>query len=231
MSSAQVVAIDGPVGVGKSTVARRVAEQLHFCHIDTGAMYRAVAWKFLHLPNGQAEEALGGIARELDIELREDGTVWLDGRNVTIELRDEEVGRNVHRAADRRDVREALVQLQRRVGLARPSVLEGRDIGTVVFPDSQWKFYLDASPEVRVQRRASQLREMGKPAPHDEIYRNLMDRDERDRSREWGALRIAEDAILVDTTNLDEETVVSLICACVRESPVEGGIEALAEAR
>ena len=222
MQKVPVVAIDGPVGVGKSTVARRVAEQLQFCHIDTGAMYRAVAWSYLQLDDDEATtERLVDLARNLSLELRDDGSIWLDGQDISHAIRDEEVGRNVHRAADNLEVRKALVDQQRRIGLRRPSVLEGRDIGTVVFPGAAWKIYLDGSPEVRVQRRAAQLKAMGNPVPHEEIYRNLMDRDERDRRREWGALRIAEDATLVDTTDLDEDTVVSLICAVVRESPVE----------
>lgn len=209
------------MGVGKSTVARRVAEQLHYRHLDTGAMYRAVAWKFLQLAEpARTPDCLATIARSLDIDLRDDGSVFLDGGDVTLALRDEEVGRNVHRAADQREVREALVAQQRRIGALRPSVLEGRDIGTVVFPDAQWKFYLDAAPEERVRRRAEQLLAMGKAAAHEEIYRNLLDRDERDRNRPWGALRIADDATLIDSTDMGEDEVVALICSWVRESPI-----------
>lgn len=212
-----VVAIDGPVGVGKSTVARRVAIELGFRHLDTGAMYRAVAWRALQLsPLDRSADAIERIARGVPIDLADDGRVLSDGRDITADIRTEEVSRNVHLAADNHAVREALVDQQRRLGRERPSVLEGRDITTIVFPDARWKFYLDASPEVRVQRRAAQLRAMGTPVAHDEIFRNLLDRDSRDRGREWGALTIASDATLVDTTGLDEDTVVRLICALVR---------------
>ncbi len=222
MTSVPVVAIDGPVGVGKSTVARRVAEQLGFCHLDTGAMYRAVTLKYLDFSEtDRSPDQLGEIARTLDLELQPDGTVWLEGKNISDAIRDEHVSANVFLAADNGAVREALVDQQRRLGQAKPSVLEGRDITTVVFPNAQWKIYLDASPEVRVQRRAAQLKAMGKPTTHHEIFKNLSERDERDRNREWGALCIADDATIVDTTDLDEDTVVALICAIVQENPVE----------
>jgi len=212
-----VVAIDGPVGVGKSTVARRVAGELGFRHLDTGAMYRAVAWRALQLsPLDRNTDTIAGIARSMRLDLADDGRVLADGVDITADIRSEEVSRNVHLAADNRAVRAAMVDEQRRLGGERPSVLEGRDITTIVFPNARWKFYLDAAPEVRVQRRAVQLRAMGTPVAHDEIFRNLVDRDTRDRNREGGALTIAGDATLVDTTGLDEDTVVRLICALVR---------------
>lgn len=212
-----VVAIDGPVGVGKSTVARRVAGELGFRHLDTGAMYRAVAWRALQAsPLDRSADSVVRIAQSMRIDLEDDGRVLADGRDISADIRSEDVSRNVHLAADNHAVREAMVEQQRRLGRERPSVLEGRDITTIVFPDARWKFYLDAAPEVRVQRRAAQLRAMGTPVAHEEIFRNLMERDSRDRGRGWGALTIAGDATLVDTTGLDEDTVVRLICALVR---------------
>ncbi len=217
-----VVAIDGPVGVGKSSVARRVAESLGLLHLDTGAMYRAVAMKAMELPPGEREDeaVIGELARSLDLELQGGGRLLLDGKDVTVALRDESVSRYVSVVADCRSVREALVEQQRRLGAAQASVLEGRDIGTVVFPDAALKIFLDASPTVRVDRRMKQLLDLGRPADREAIYQGLVERDERDRAREWGALAIATDARLLDTTDFTEDMVVNLICAMVRESPI-----------
>ena len=208
-----VVAIDGPVGVGKSTVARAVAERLGFRHIDTGAMYRAVVHQLLQLPPGdRSADNAAAIAESMRLNLAEDGRVLLDGADVTDAIRDEEVSRNVHLAADNRRVREALVAQQRRLGEERPSVLEGRDIGTVVFPDAQWKIYLDADPAERVRRRVEQFRAAGRSVDEEAVAANLRDRDERDKSRPWGALRRAEDAELLDSSTLTEQQVVQAIC-------------------
>lgn len=214
---AEVVAIDGPVGVGKSTVARRVAEDLGYRWLDTGAMYRAVALVITRLDQTQRSDAnVARIAHDMDLELGEGGTVLLDGEDITAAIRDESVGRVVHRAADNRGVREALVAQQRRIGLARPSVLEGRDIGTVVFPDARHKFYLDADPGERVRRRVAQLRAAGADPNPEQVARDLESRDNRDKARPWGALRRADDAILVDSTALSEDQVVEHICQLVR---------------
>lgn len=213
----EVVAIDGPVGVGKSSVSRNLAARLGFLHLDTGAMYRAVAWKVTrHAADDQGGEAFDEEARKLHLEWREDGTLWSDGMEITQAIRTEQVSSLVHLAADRRAVREALVQEQRRIGLSQPSVLEGRDIGTVVFPDAHWKFYLDAPPRVRAQRRVDQLARLGETADLEAVMSGLIDRDRRDRAREWGALKMADDAIYVDTSELDEAGVVNLLAAIVQ---------------
>lgn len=223
--SVPVVAIDGPVGVGKSTVARRVAADLGFRHLDTGAMYRAVALLLMRqAPGTPADEFLsdpdlaGQTVRAMDLDLREDGAVILAGEDVSADIRDESISRFVSFVADCMEVRRALVEQQRRLGLQRPAVLEGRDIGTVVFPDAGLKIYLDASPKVRRERRCDQLDAMGRPADREAVLKSLMERDARDRARPWGALRVAPGARLIDTTHFTEDMVVSLICAMVRES-------------
>ncbi len=215
----KVVAIDGPVAVGKSTVARRVAEELRYRHIDTGAMYRAVAWRVMELgqEDGDYDRVAAEVALSIKIDLTHDAQVIVDGVDITNEIRDESVSRFVSLIADVREVREAMVREQRRLGREQESVLEGRDIGTVVFPDAQFKIYLDASPQVRVDRRKAQLDSIGRPASREEILQGLMERDKRDRNREWGALKLADDATLIDTTELDEDIVAGLICSIVRE--------------
>ena len=218
LTQVDVVAIDGPVGVGKSSVARTVARELGFVFLDTGAMYRAVTLRFLEAhPSSRDAALLERIARDLsDLEIHPDGSVWLGSSDISQDIRDEEVSRHVYLAADHMGVRAALVDQQRRLGAEAPSVLEGRDISTVVFPRARWKFYLDASPRVRVERRVAQLQAMGKQADPGEIHRNLVERDHRDRNREWGALAIADDATVVDTTGMAEQQVIGLIVASVR---------------
>lgn len=215
------MAIDGPVAVGKSTVARRVAATLGIRHLDTGAMYRAVAWKSLREdPEGsRVAEVAARIAREETIELGLDGCVVLSGEDITEAIRAEGLSARVGQVADVREVREALVAQQRRLGAAAPSVLEGRDIGTVVFPDAAIRVYLDASPEVRVARRLAQHAVNGVKASEEEVRGNLAERDERDRGRPWGGLRVAPGARILDTTDFTEDRVVELIAAMARCHP------------
>ncbi len=215
----EVVAIDGPVAVGKSSVARAVATSLGYRHLDTGAMYRIVALKSTSLPENQKTnpEKLGEIAQNTEMEIRADGSIFADGQDVTSDIRDEKISRLVSKIADHQTVREALVAQQRSLGQKAPSVLEGRDIGTVVFPDAFLKIYLDASPEVRAKRRVLQLEKMGKAASFEEVSEALAARDRNDQNRPWGALKIAEDAILIDTSCMDQDHVVDLICALAKE--------------
>jgi len=220
----KVVAIDGPVGVGKSTVASLVAAELGFRHLDTGAMYRAVAYRLMKQPAELQSNAdvMADLAYRLRISLETDGRVFVDGEDITQAIRDEAVSRFVSRVADVRAMGGLRTRFQRRIGADRPSVLEGRDIGTVVFPDAACKIYLDASPDVRVERRVAQLRASGRHADPAEVRANLLERDARDRIRPWGALRVADDAIVVDSTSFDQDRVVEIICALVRENPVFG---------
>jgi CMP/dCMP kinase len=207
-----VIAIDGPAGAGKSTVARGVAEALGFTYLDSGAMYRCVALAALRrgLDVGDSE-ALGQLAGEIRIELR-DGQVTLEGENVTEEIRTPEVSAAASRVSVHPEVRSAMVARQRELIESARYVAEGRDIGTVVSPDSPLKVFLTASEEERARRRAA---ETGEPA---EAVREAIDsRDERDRKREHGALRAAGDSVELDTTELSAEQVVERVVTLARE--------------
>ncbi|MCC6545865.1 (d)CMP kinase [Candidatus Sumerlaeota bacterium] len=216
-----VVAIDGPVAVGKSSVARRVAVSLGIRHINTGAMYRAVALKLMRLRGAGPinDNAMAEIARNARIELPREGGVLLDGEDVSEAIREEQVSNFTAVVADNAQVRDILVEHQRRLGSEEPSVLEGRDIGTVVFRNAALKIYLDASPEIRVERRVAQLRRKGLPANREEVFHGLVERDRADRARATGGLKMADDATLIDTTHYEEDFVIDLICALVREQP------------
>jgi cytidylate kinase len=196
-----IVAIDGPAGAGKSTVARAVARALGFTYLDSGAMYRAVALASLR---GRDDVS------ELDIGL-DNGAVRLAGEDVTHLIRTPEVSQAASEVAARPEVRSALVAKQRELMSHGNWVAEGRDIGTVVAPDAELKVYLTASPEERARRRAAEL-----GLPVEQVLADLADRDERDAGREHSPLRAADDAVEVDTTGLSIDEVVEKIAGLAR---------------
>ena len=218
----RVVAIDGPSGAGKSTVARRVAERLGWTYIDTGAMYRAVGLK-AHREGVALDDdaALERLCRRTEIAFRRDPRqglrILLDGRDVSEAIREHHVSDLASRVSARRPVREAMGRYQRALGEARPSVLEGRDIGTVIFPDALLKVFLTASPEERARRRTEELRRRGQDARYEEVLRDIQRRDANDSSRAHAPLRAAPDAVHLDTTGLTVEEVVERILALVTE--------------
>jgi len=206
-----VIAIDGPAGAGKSTVARGVAAALGFTYLDSGAMYRCVALSALgHGTDLDDGEALGKLARSLVIELG-DG-VRLDGRDVTREIRTPEISSAAAQVAVHEEVRAAMVGRQRELIAAGEYVAEGRDIGTVVSPDSPLKVFLDASEQERARRRAA---ETGQSIAV--VLEAMRARDDSDRERQYGALRRADDAVGLDTTGLGPDEVVSRVVALARE--------------
>ena len=203
-----VIAIDGPSGVGKGTVARAIANQLGYRHVDSGAMYRAVGWKALRdgvpLDDDAAAAALAAAAR---IEVS-DARVTIDGLDVTREIRTPEIDRPAAAVARLPQVRIVLVERQRAMGANGGIVMEGRDIGTVVFPAADVKLYLDASPEERARRRASDPAHTGVPAAVSEVATLLTQRDQIDRTRAVSPLYTAADALVVDTTGKSVDDVV-----------------------
>ena len=213
---ALTIAIDGPSGVGKGTVARAVAAELGYRHVDSGAMYRAVGWKALRdgVPL-EDEAAVAALAERARIDVT--GThVTIDGIDVTRAIRTPEIDRAAAGVARLPRVRSVLVERQRRMAIDGGIVMEGRDIGTVVFPGADVKLYLDASPEERARRRANDSAHTGVPVAVSVVATLLTQRDEIDRTRTASPLHAAPDALLVDTTGKDVETVVSEVLALVR---------------
>ncbi len=211
------VAIDGPAGAGKSTIAKLVAKEKGYIYVDTGAMYRALAIHFLQ--KGISPENTGDIieaCRDADISIRyENGVqqVYLNGENVTGMLRTEEVGNMASKTSAVPEVREKLLELQRTLAKENDVIMDGRDIGTNILPDADVKIYLTASVETRAKRRYDELKEKGEDCDLDQIAQDIKERDERDMNRETAPLRKAEDAILVDSSHMSIPEVVSEICS------------------
>src|SRR2546422_4906707 len=216
--TAPIVAIDGPAGAGKSTVARQLARRLGFTIIDTGAIYRSVALAALKAGVPWDDDPRLGKLLDAGLGLRFDGErVLLHGDDVTEAIRTPEITRGASVVSARPIVRKKLLQLQRDLGRAAPrgAVLEGRDIGTVVFPDADVKFFLTASDEARAQRRHAELNEKGLSVPLPEVLTDQRRRDKDDTERAIAPLRAAVDAVVVDTTGFDLEQVVE---RCFREA-------------
>ena len=211
-----VIAIDGPAGVGKSTVGKLVAGRLGYSFISTGKMYRALAWKALELGVSLEDDgALVALARAAKWAFPKgagpEADVSLDGRTLAVELIEERVSRASSGIARLAGVRLFMKDMQRQAGLAGGVVMEGRDIGTNVFPDAELKVYLDASPEARARRRVGQLKGQGMPADYAEILDFIIKRDAQDSGRAVNPLRKADDAHYLDSTELPREKVVDAI--------------------
>jgi cytidylate kinase len=204
-----IVAIDGPAGAGKSTVARKLAERLGFRYLDTGAMYRALTWLAMREGQPLSDAALlGDLAEHNPVTFDEVGRVWIDGVDVTAAIRQSRIDRMVPVVARHHEVREVMRTRQRELAQEGNCVIEGRDIGTVVAPDAAVKVYLQADPEVRAQRRQAERPDIGADA----LATDLRTRDESDRAR----MQPADDAQLIDTTELEVDDVVTRIEELVR---------------
>jgi len=217
--SVRVVTIDGPAGAGKSSAARALATRLGFAHVDTGAMYRAVGVLAQEQGIGLDDDdalarALSGWRFEVDPAR---GAIVVDGRDLSTVIRRPDAGELASRVSTRPVVRERLVALQRQLGAAGGVVMEGRDIGTVVFPDALVKLYLTASPAVRAERRARELRALGEQVDEAALARDLAERDRRDAGRAHSPLRPAPDAVVLDTTSLTLDAVVDAMEGVARK--------------
>lgn len=209
------IAIDGPAGAGKSTIAKKLAKELGYIYVDTGAMYRAMALYFLQQNIAPEDEAaIAAAAEKADISIRyQDGQqqVLLNGENVTGEIRREEVGNMASATSIYPAVRTKLVALQQKLAKTADVIMDGRDIGTCVLPDAGVKIYLTASPYTRAKRRYDELREKGEDSDLDAIQKDIEERDDRDMHRETSPLKQAEDAVLIDSSELDIDGVVAAV--------------------
>jgi cytidylate kinase len=211
-----IVAIDGPAGAGKSSIARRLAERLGFQFLDTGAMYRAVALAALRHGLGPDDsEKIATLAETLAIDMRHERT-FLNGEDVSVQIRTSDVSAAVYLAADNVAVRRRLVELQRQIAGSRDTVTEGRDQGTVAFPHAECKIFLTASPEERARRRHEELKARGDRATYDDVLAEQAARDRRDASRPVGAMLKAPEAVEVVTDGMTPEEVVERLEAIVQ---------------
>ena len=215
------IAIDGPAGAGKSTVARRIAKELGILYIDTGAMYRALTWKALQLKiNLSDPEELHQLARATAIDIKEDGHglyIFCDGQEVTTAIRSPEVSRMVSVVAADDNVRQVMVEKQRSIALRNDVVMDGRDITHCVLPDAEYKFFLTASLDVRTMRRGQELQSQGYEVDLVRLKQEIMERDQRDMNRKVGPLMITPDAVVIDTSDIDCEGAVRRVLGIVRE--------------
>lgn len=215
------VAIDGPAGAGKSTIAKLAAKELGFIYVDTGAMYRGLAIHFLKKGiRPEDTEKIGEACNDARVTIRyEEGVqqVYLNGENITSMLREEAVGNMASRSSAIPQVREKLLELQRNLAREQDVIMDGRDIGTCVLPDADVKVFLTASVETRAKRRYDELNAKGISCDLDEIFKDIKERDERDSTRAIAPLKQAEDAVLVDSSNMTIPEVVEAIVSLCRK--------------
>ncbi len=209
MKDVRVITIDGPAGAGKSTIAKEIAKRFRFTHLDSGAIYRTigVACKEVGV-NLEDEKAVLGVARKLQIELKGD-RVLLNGEDITEKIRTPEGGFLASKVAQFKEVREIVVKILREIAKGKRVVTDGRDAGTYIFPEADLKIYLTASPEERARRRYNELIEKGFNVSYEEILKEVIERDERDRKRKFAPLVIPEGAVVIDTTGKTIEDVLS----------------------
>ena len=213
-----IVAIDGPAGAGKGTITKQVAEKLNLINVDTGATFRCVALNMLKENISiDEEEKIKNLLKKINIEMKSNGEIYLNGENVTKKIRENDVNNFVSPVSTIQIVRDKLLEIQRKIAEGKDVIMEGRDIGTTVFPNADVKIYLDATPEERAKRRMIQNQEKGIETSYEEVLENIKDRDKRDSTRKISPLKKAEDAIYIDSSDMTIEEVVDKVITLIKE--------------
>jgi len=219
MKKGLIITVDGPAGAGKSTVSKKLAQQLSYIYLDTGALYRAVAYQMLvEGVSPDNAEALSELCGRINIFLKNMNgklNVFINDENVTEKIRNEEIGLLASKVSAIPIVRQSLLSIQRDAGAKGGIVAEGRDMGTVVFPDADYKFYLEATVEMRVKRRYEELRARGRNVDFQEVERDLMLRDRQDREREIAPLKVSDSAVIIDSTIMTISQVVEKMISII----------------
>ncbi len=211
------IAVDGPAGAGKSTIAKLVAKELNIDYIDTGAMYRAIAVKLIRTGTDYNDpEGLAKMLKTTDVDFSQ-GKTYLDGEDISGIIRTPEISALASPSSAIPAIRYKLTDLQQAMGERKSVIMDGRDIGTVVFPDAEYKFFLVADPDVRAKRRTLELQEKGEPADFEKIKADMMQRDKQDSTRSFRPLKKADDAIEIDTTNMSIEEVTKAILDAIKK--------------
>ena len=212
-----IIAVDGPAGSGKSTVSKMIADEIGITYLDTGAMYRLFAYKLMKekIDFSDREKELK-VLEDLNIDMK-DNRFYLDNEDVTDKIRTREISSNASKISVVKEVREKMVDLQRAFSKSKDVILDGRDIGTVVFPDADLKVYLNADAEIRAERRCEELKNKGENVEYEEILREITTRDYDDMHREESPLKIAQDAVILDSTSLSAEEVKEKIKELIEE--------------
>ena len=217
----KIIAIDGPAGSGKGVIAKKLSKLLNYVYIDTGATYRCVALKAIkNNITLEEKDKIIALLDNINIEFKNEEDkqkVFLDGEDVTERIRENDVNNIVSPVSSIKEVRFKLVDLQRKLAEGKNAIMEGRDITTYVFPNADVKIYLDASMDERAKRRYNQNLEKGIKTSYEDVYENIQLRDENDKAKEVGALKIADDATIIDTTNLTIEEVKNKIIECIKK--------------
>jgi len=211
-----VIAVDGPAGAGKSTIAKIIADKLGINYIDTGAMYRAITYKCLknNIDVENTDEVVK-LAKNTDIDFK-DNNIYLDDKIINDQIRTVDVSNNVSKVSKIKEVRNLLVNVQRNIGSKSSVILDGRDIGSVVFPNADYKFYIVATPEERGSRRFKEMKEKGYDVNLDEIIKDIVDRDKMDMNRKFAPLVKADDALEIDTTGKSIDNVVAEVVSKIK---------------